>query len=159
VTNLRIAAAGDFDGFYRLRCQASNIAWTGHTSEPEYGSLSHWYEKQLRSVTRTIYVLTERFRVVGYLYADVHSSEEVEIGYGIDEELSGCGLGTKMIGLYTQIAASQGFRHVFALVAEINLASQKCLLRNGFTLRGFGDIRQLPVFGVSADFYKWQLDL
>ena len=50
----RQATQGDYDDFYKIKCDPENVKWSGFASAPDYDRMKEWYEKQLYSETRTI---------------------------------------------------------------------------------------------------------
>lgn len=42
---LRKAEKSDFDFFYKIKSEETNIFWTGWDKKPEYVSLLNWYNK------------------------------------------------------------------------------------------------------------------
>lgn len=157
--SLRKAEPQDFEGYYRLRCQPGNIAWTGYTAAPSREGLADWFGRQLKSDTRTIRLLMDDGAVVGYIYSDILPDGTVELGYGTDQDRRGQGLGRDIIRLFVEQMRAEGRMHVIAVVAENNVASQKCLAANGFVHGARHDVRDLPLLTGPTVFEKWELTL
>ena len=45
MVSIRLAAPEDFEFFYQLKCEPSNIFWTGFDTPPERTSFQKWYER------------------------------------------------------------------------------------------------------------------
>lgn len=156
---LEKAQPSDFNGYYRLRCQQDNIAWTGYTTSPEREGLMKWFEAQLVSNTRTIRLLKDDGAVVGYIYEDLLPDGGAELGYGTDMERRGQGLGKEILRLFVEQMRKLQRSYIIAIVATNNVASQKCLEHNGFVCCGSYDMRDLPLISGLTTFEKWELKL
>jgi L-amino acid N-acyltransferase YncA len=98
---LRIAAAGDFDFVHRIKSEPKNIRWTGHTSAPDRGRLQAWFDQQLVSATRVIFIGEQQGEPVGYAYAD-ESPEAIETAVAVCERHEGRGVGRALVRLVAE---------------------------------------------------------
>lgn len=69
---IRLAELRDFDFFYDLKCEDSNIFWTGHGEKPERDNLLSFFAKAVEDAdkpgTRKIYIVEDDGMKVGHLY-------------------------------------------------------------------------------------------
>lgn len=49
MVSIRLAAPEDFEFFYQLKCEPSNIFWTGFDTPPERTSFQKWYERIIQN--------------------------------------------------------------------------------------------------------------
>lgn len=99
---LRVAEAGDFQDFFRLKCDIDNVIWSGATKPPEFNHLSDWYAaKVLPDSGRTILIAESQNTVIGYAYVD-------EVADGLEIT----------VGLAASQARRQAFRPILRLVLE-----------------------------------------
>lgn len=72
MVKLRLAVPEDFDFFYELKCEESNIYWTGHGEKPNreklylffIGAIEHAHKKEARK----IFIIEDSGVPVGHLY-------------------------------------------------------------------------------------------
>lgn len=84
---LRIAQVGDFQDFFRLKCDVDNIIWSGARKPPIFDHLAEWYaDKVSPDSGRTILIAESRGAVIGYAYVDeVDDGLEVTVGLAASE--------------------------------------------------------------------------
>ena len=51
MVSIRLAAPEDFEFFYQLKCEPSNIFWTGFDTPPERTSFQKWYERIIQNLS------------------------------------------------------------------------------------------------------------
>ena len=153
---LSIATANDFKGFYDIRCEQKNIAWTGHTKRPNLEDLHKWYLKQLDSDNRIIYLYKFNQNILGYLYVNTLDEETFEIAYAISESFEGKGYGRKMIDEFIK---NMNPKNLIAYISECNIASQKMLTKVGFKKEEEYYINELPLISKKpTKFFKWSFN-
>lgn len=153
------ATLDHFESFYVLKCERTNIEWTGFSQAPSKDHFYKWYIKQLRSTKRNIYFFLIDNNLAGYCYLDTIDEYTVEIAYGISELYSGKGKGTELIAAIIDVLGKRGVRSVVAWVSEANIGSSKILLKNGFIKKSQSEYRQLPLIRNAALFYLWQREV
>jgi RimJ/RimL family protein N-acetyltransferase len=132
--NIKKAELSDFDFFYKIRSEYSNIYWTGHSTFPKYDELRKWYEYTLFSnPLREILIIQYNNENVGYIYLDKVGKDTLEIAIAICEKYQGKGVGS--------IALKKLLRYIFqrfnnpnivAWIFESNIKSVKLFSKNGF---------------------------
>ena len=96
---LRLAAAGDFAFFFRLKCDVDNIVWSGHSEPPEWLRLQDWYRENSRDGSRRkIYIGECGERRIGYVYVDDNGAT-LEFTLGVATSEAGRGMGRSLISL------------------------------------------------------------
>lgn len=151
------ASSADYDAFYRLRCEKKNIAWSGHIAKPDYDSFRKWYGKQMKSDTRTIYLFLKNHEVVGYLYADSTKKGIIDVGYGISCYHEGNGLGSMMLKRFIMQEVTPPVL-LTAYISDINIGSQRMVIKLGFRKTLVYDYRSLPLLiSQPSKFYCWEL--
>lgn len=61
--NIRLAELQDFEAFYQIKCEPSNIFWTGFDKPPEKEHLREWFadkiSHQADRLSRKIYTIVD----------------------------------------------------------------------------------------------------
>lgn len=112
---LKRAILSDFEVLYQLRCEDTNIRWTGHQTAPDRDNLHGWFCKTLSNPNRDIYLYWKDNVCIGYLYVDTVSPQQREIAYGISECHQGKGYASKMISDCLHLISQMGGVNVVAL--------------------------------------------
>lgn len=131
--SIRKASDKDFDFFYKLRCEYTNIFWTGHSKPPEYQKLKEWYDKTLSDGHKIIYIASYSCQDIGYLYLDIIKNNLVEIAIGISEDFQGKGLGYYVLNEFCKMILNDYNKpEINAWIFESNEASKRIFTKNGF---------------------------
>jgi RimJ/RimL family protein N-acetyltransferase len=135
----KLAAKENFDQYFALRCEDINIYWTGHSSAPAKDKLYEWYLDNIAKEGRYFFLFFEenQNKVIGYLYMDlIHSNNVVDVGYGVSSFQTGKGYGAEINRFAIDFVKTniKSFRHLQAWIARDNLASIKCVTKNGYKL-------------------------
>jgi len=132
---LELAKISEYDDFYALKADDSNVFWTGWSNKPDYERLKEFYFNvinNLKSIRdRRIYLVHEDDQIVGYIYIDYVDETTFAISPAISSKCQGKGYGKTAIGLAIKEGLSLGFRNMEAYIREDNIASQKCFEFNG----------------------------
>ena len=132
---LTIAKIEDFDEYYKLKSDDSNIYWTGWFNKPDYDNLKRFYIETINNLKtikdRRIYLAYEDNKVVGYIYIDYVDDDTFALSPAISSEYQGKGYGKQIIDLGIQEGLKLGFKNMEAYIREDNIASQKCFEYNG----------------------------
>lgn len=128
------ASAEDFDDFFQLRSDEHNVLWTGHQHAPDKGKLRDWYDAQMNSRSRSIFLSYYMSAVSGYLYIDFVGLCCYEISYGVLSKFSGMGFCKRLVNFAVEVVRqeSRAETEILAWIAESNLASIKCITARGF---------------------------
>ena len=139
MTTLRLATLEDFDFFYDLKCEESNIYWTGHDEKPKRENLYGFFKSAIDNVagreTRKIFIVENDSIPVGHLYVipDLETNS-FELAPAVSEKYRGKGYAKKAIELGLQIGQEYGFSKLFTSIREDNTASLKVFAACGAKL-------------------------
>ena len=115
MVSIRLAAPEDFEFFYQLKCEPSNIFWTGFDTPPERTSFQKWYERIIQNqgekTNRKIYIIMDDNTPVGHIYIEPSGSDVFDIPMAISEKYWGHGYGKAAARLALEEARSLGFHH------------------------------------------------
>lgn len=156
----KLATIEDFDDFYYIKCDKKNIAWGGFTKAPERDSFYQWYQRQLASDCRWIYLVYEDDTCCAFFYIDKREDGSYEAASsGVLSEFMGKGIGTYALSM--QVAEIKTFNgsEVSSWVSDGNIASYKRYEKLGFSRTDEFEVRNLPLLGGVHKFYKWIKEL
>jgi RimJ/RimL family protein N-acetyltransferase len=135
----QLATPQDFDFYYELRCDESNIQWTGHNSVPDKEGLRKWYLENINKEGRYFFLFFENGSfsdIIGYLYMDVvgEKNDTIDTGHGVHSRHSGKGYGTKIIKFALEYATDNllFINYFQGWIASDNVGSIKNVLKNGY---------------------------
>src|SRR5690606_10951284 len=94
---IKKAVPSDFDFFFKIKSEYSNIYWTGHKNKPDYQNLKEWFINNLNQELREIFILCYSNEKIGYIYLDKINSNELEMSIAIAERFQNKGLGYSSI--------------------------------------------------------------
>lgn len=125
-----------FDDFYKLKCDPLNVEWTGHLSAPDRDGLRLWYKEAIKSRSRSIFLFYLDEDVVGYLYIDSSPNGVYEISYSVMSPFWGRGYGKQIVSFSEAYVSENSDRdgYLQAWISDLNVASIRCVLANGFLL-------------------------
>lgn len=138
MVSIRLATKEDFDFFYELKSEESNIFWTGGEKKPEeenlrrffYDAVDHAAEPQ----SRKIYIIeNEEGEKVGHLYI-IPRGEEHDLPCAILSRYRGKGYAKQAIRLGLMEGKRLGFKRIKGSIREDNLASMKAYAETGFKM-------------------------
>ena len=153
---LRKAKLSDFESLYSLRCEDTNIKWTGHQETPVKENLEKWFAKALENPRRNIYLYWDGNECLGYLYVDVVDNKEREIAYGVSQYHQGKGYASSMIMDCFHILRKEGVEKVRAAISESNVASERVAIKNGLEKTDVFYYSELPLICGKSKFYIWK---
>jgi len=163
--NSKIATLADFDKYYLLRQDETNIYWTGYQAAPPREKLFDWYKINIESNNRYFFIFFEgsnEKEVVGYLYIDkiIDVPVEISVSYGVYSKMAGNGYGTKINSFAVDFVKDSlpKIKYMGAWIAKDNIASLKCIEKNGYLKT---DILKIVEFagGEIKTFHKYILSL
>lgn len=136
---IRLAELNDFEFFYNMKCEDSNIFWTGHEEKPEKDKLLLFFDKTIMNAgnlyTRKIYIVEDNGMKVGHLYITPEKSGEYfELAIAISEKYWGRGYARKAINLGLEEGRRLGFHKMRDSIREDNYASMKAYKACGVTV-------------------------
>ena len=132
---LKLAKLDNYDEFYKLKSDKSNIYWTGWSNSPDYEKLKEFYYNVINNLKtikdRRIYLAYENDEVVGYVYIDYVDDDTFALSPAVHSKFQGKGYGKQIIGLGIKEGLNLGYRNMEAYIREDNIVSQKCFEYNG----------------------------
>lgn len=132
---VKLAELEDFDDYYKLKADDSNVYWTGWSNKPDYERLKKFYSEIINNLKtlkdRRIYLAYEEDKCIGYIYIDYVDEETFALSPAISSEVQGKGYGKELIGLGIKEGLNLGFKKMEAYIREDNIASIKCFEFNG----------------------------
>lgn len=128
MVSIRKATLTDFDFFYEIKCEETNIFWTGHLEKPEKDNLFSFFESAIKDAmnynSRKIYIVEDDMNKIGYLYI-IPSNESFELSSAISHKYQKKGYGKKAIMLGLEEGKKMGFKRMVSSIREDNIASLK----------------------------------
>ena len=128
MVSIRLATIDDFEFFYDMKCEETNIFWTGHDSKPERENLSSFFKKAIEDFTkqdaRKIYIIEDDGVKIGHLYL-IPDGECFELASAISQKYQGKGYGKKAISLGLDEGKRIGYKKMVSSIREDNIASMK----------------------------------
>ena len=98
-----------YDDFYKIKCDSENVKWSGFATAPDYYGMREWYERQLGSKTRIIYLCYLNGNICGFFYLDKISGDEIEAASSrISSEYIGRSIGNYIVDKRNEIAEKEG---------------------------------------------------
>ena len=133
--SFKIAEVEDFDFYYELKCEESQIYWGGFEKAPNREHLLNHFKKIVvgSSDERQLFFLLDNSRKMGFLQLTKNRKSEYEISYGVSEQFRGHGYGYTILQ-YAKKVIAEKYRTVdlIGYVRYDNIASIKCFQYNGF---------------------------
>ena len=155
----KTATLEDYDDFYKIKCDPENVKWSGFAAAPDYDRMREWYEKQLNSNTRTIYLCYLNGNICGFFYLDKISEDEIEAAAsGVLSEYTGRGIGTWTVEKRIEIAKQEGYSTISSLIADDNPKSWRRFEKLGFEKTDIQEVKELAGGGIKT-YHKWSLRL
>lgn len=134
----------DFEAFYRIKCDPNNVVWSGFSTAPNHDKFKIWYEKQIIENIREIWFAVMEDVVVGFYYIIPCDEDCITGGYGVLSEYCGRGIGTRLMYERDQRCLQEGKVSV-AWIAEENIASTKCMLKQGYRPQEDTEVRKILI--------------
>lgn len=149
------ATVEDFDNYFKIRCESSDIYWMGHTSAPNYDMLYSVFLERLGSRSfseigdQIIFMaMNENGETIGFSMISL-TEYGIEIGISLFEKYQGQGLGTQIISEVISIVRKYN-RTIYARIRDDNYASQSIFQKNGFERTDQYEMRDYPKAGYVA---------
>ena len=146
------ATKEDYDEYYRIRCEKSDIYWMGHLKEPDYYKLREIFLERLGLTpldsigNKRIYMIrNDKNSVVGFSMLS-RTEYGIEIGISLFQKEQGKGYGTQVISNIINLLKAYNCP-IYAKIRDDNVASQSIFLRNGFERTDNFKLVQYPEVG------------
>lgn len=129
----------DFDTYFAMKSDKSDIAMSGFATAPDRAELLRWIEGELKNPNRVMLVARTSSSVdacIGYLFLRVPQEDpaEVEVSYGVAAPHRGKRIGSNMLVLATDYVRQRMplSKSAVCWVAESNFASIRNIVRAGY---------------------------
>lgn len=165
MVEIRLAESEDFDFFYDLKSEESNIFWTGHGEKPEKDNLLSFFTKAVQDAdkpdARKIYIVEDDGLKVGHLYITPEKCGEgyFELATAISERYWGRGYARKAIALGLEEGKKLGFHKMRDSIREDNIASMKAYKSCGVTVTDEYKMVYIPKLDKEIRMYYIEKDL
>ena len=147
------ASIDDFEDYYQIRCEPSDIYWMGHTSPPDYQMIRGVFSERLAPKT-----LTEEGDKVIFMAKDANddsvgfamlslTNDGIEIGISLLQKFQGLGYGTEIISEIVSLTTGKYEHALYARIRDDNTASQRIFMKNGFIRTEQFEIKKYPKAG------------
>ena len=152
----KLARIEDFVSFFKIKCDPSNVKWSGFSLPPNKESLYKWYITNITNPHRKIFLVWLDAEIVGFFYLDIISETLCEAASsGVLTEYTNKGIGTKTIQWREQIAYQLGAEMIQTWVSENNIASYRRLEKLDWVKTNEFIIKDILLSGGGNKFYKW----
>ena len=149
--DLKAARIEDYDCFYSIRSEETNLFWTGYEKAPDYHNFKTWFASRIEDPNRNIFMLHENDSCLGALNIDLYP-DHAFIGYSIKSEAQGKGLASFMVRkVEALLPSNNGIQEIRAWINFQNIASIKVCEKNGFHQSDKTEIRKR--FGKDEHYY------
>lgn len=133
------AELNDYDIYYKMKCDPSDIYWNCYLKGPDYESFFEIFKERIWPSDIKINGAKKLFLIklqdgktpIGFVLF-MNKNNELEIGISILESFQKKGYGTKTIKLATELARRFNNK-IFSRIRDDNYASQKIFIKNNFT--------------------------
>lgn len=132
MVSLKLAEPGDFDFFFSLKSEPSNIAWSGHDKAPDRENLNRFFmdciRHQAERDARKIYLVLDGNTPVGHLYLipvpyPGGRPDSFGLSPAISERYWRRGYAKEAIRLGLELGKQMGFSEMYTMIREDNHAS------------------------------------
>ncbi len=148
------ANLSNYDDYYAIRSEPTNIFWTGYSAAPDYEKFKQWYIERINDKEKFLYLVYHNNVCIGSLNIDIYS-DHVMIGYSVKEEFQGKGYATCIVKKAKEIIFKNWKgKPIKAWVSSKNIASIKVLEKNGFRRTETTEYRKR--FGQDILFYLYK---
>lgn len=129
---IRLATVEDFEVYYKIKCQKSDITWTGpFACAPNRDVLMKSFLGRIDSTAeKQLFMIDDGGTIKGYVVFTINN-DEVELGYSVYEPYQRQGVGKAAMKLAVE-KALEIRSQVFAQIRDDNIPSQKCCMSVGF---------------------------
>lgn len=159
---LKLVTKDDYDNFYKLKSDESNIFWTGWNDKPDYDNLKEFFNKTIDNLKdlkdRRIYLAFDNELVIGYIYIDYVDDNTFHLSPAIYSDYQGKGYGKELIRLGIKEGLKLGYKNMEAYIREDNIASQKCFEYNGAIKTDKYELKFIPNLNKEIKMVRYLLE-
>ncbi len=158
---LRLAELSDFEFFFALKSEPSNIFWTGHSSPPDRTGLKSFFDeavnKQTKPGFRRIYIILRNGTPVGTLYLIPFTGlEKFELAPAISEKYWGQGIAKEALSLGIEEGKKLNFKKLSTTIREDNTASLHAFHACG--VEPTGEFKMVYIPGLSREVKMFRVE-
>jgi len=155
--HLKLALIEDYEEYYKMRSEKSNLFWTGYEKAPDFIQFKKWYKNRLSNKNRHIYLLVCDNKYIGSLNIDFYS-KYAYIGYSVKEAYAKQGIGTYIVKNAVNILKKhKEITLVKAWINYQNIGSIRVVEKNKFQKTGVIEIRNR--FNIEEEYIEFGLNL
>ena len=152
----------DFEFYYRLKCEESNIEWSGFIGKPDREKLFSWYKNNVLDKKYEFFIIKNNNMYVGALYFKFNSTESCEfLGIGVSEKEQGKGIAVFALKRFIEyiIKNYPSCKIITTLIREDNLKSQQAFKRAGFLFSGKIEYKYLSSIARKIKMQRFEIEL
>jgi hypothetical protein len=147
---VQAASPALFASYFRLRCDVSNIVWSGHATPPVWNDLYNWYCGRIADPASEIYLAMLGGDAIGYAYVNRHS-DSIGTAIGVREDCAGSGIGERIVhAIANDVANRMPGQPIEAWIYVDNIASIKAHERAGYVLNVGRGERDRPAAAIDS---------
>ena len=151
--NIKIIGAvfSDYDDYYSIRCDKSDIYWMGHKGKPDYNFLKTIFLERIDAVNLHI-IGSKKIFMIKYFSCSIgfamlsHNIDGIEVGISIKSEYHGHGYGTQAYKDTMKIAKTYS-NDIYSRIRDDNIVSQKMVINNGLSRTDEYEEVEYPIAG------------
>lgn len=151
----------DYEFYYNLKCEESNIYWSGYTKKPDYNNFKQWYMDNVISKRISFFIILYNNEKVGAIYFNMIDDSYCNyLGLAITERVQGRGIATlAVLKFFEYIRKNYPKCMTIGFYIRLdNLASQKIHAKLGCTKTDKIEERYLESEEKNIIMEFWQYD-
>jgi len=162
---LRLAEPLDFEFFFALKSEPSNIFWTGHSSPPDRVGLKAFFDdilaKHYNDTTRKCYIIENDGVSVGCVYLDPSQDHlrEFDFAVAISEKYQGRGYAKEAIALGLDFCKKMGMTKLVGKIREDNTASLRAYTACGIIVKDEYELVFVPGLNREVKMFRVEKEL
>lgn len=151
----------DYDFYYELKSEPSNIYWSGHKNRPDYNNFKIWYIENVINEQIIFHFICWNGKKVGALYFSINNAICINYGIAVSERVQGRGIASLAVNKFIDIIKFKytSCKQIRFLIREDNVASIKIHEKLGFQRTGKNEYKFLESDGREIKMEEWIIDL
>lgn len=147
----------DIDKYYEIKCEDSNIFWTGWDTKPKYENIckfiNNCIENEKNKLARKVYLVEDDdMNVVGYMYIDPVDENIFDLPVAVKNNSTVKASDIIKQGL--EMAKQLGFTKLIGYIREDNVFSMKAYKKNGVTITDEYIEKYIPMLDKKVKMFK-----
>lgn len=162
---LRLAEPSDFEFFFALKSEPSNIFWTGHSSPPDRAGLRTFFDNILAKhhddTARKCYIIENNRVSVGCVYLDPSQDQlgEFDFAVAISEKYQGRGYAKEAIAFGLDFCKKMGMTKLVGKIREDNTASLRAYTACGIIVMDEYELVLIPGLNQEVKMFRVEKEL